>query len=518
MCQKGPLVWTAWSILLGVVMLGQAAVRKSFNGAFAVPFVTLMVVCRLWCCSVPKRTDLDVPDHPVPGDESETNNANGDFANRDGLVRVGMPDTKDVESVGAERMDTTAPDDQLHNNGSGGTVTPSGSSSPRVYFLDNVKSFLTFLVVNHHCFCAFGGCGPRWMLIVGMYPNSFTPFGLTIASLHQSFFMSLFFFISAYFVPRSYEKKGGRAFLMDKAKRLLLPLLFVTYIFSPLNYLYGFKVAGDSLRYVPVPGHTWFLEWLLILNVVYSTVAENSTSTWSNIAFPVLWKRLAWGVGICGIAMFAVVVILSPSGGSFLAMPLAVGSLASDLLFFCAGIVAQRSRWLIRPIREQLGIRISLLWVFIVLEATAIMAMVVFRPTESTDPGISALAYLGYYIVAGLLCVDLSIGILDLFQTYADYTNSVLKFLSDAAYTVYIIHPIVVMAATHLFVKVYEWTNQSKIQFVEDATYSEDVLVGPDNGSLWIFGGWISTVVLSQLIVWPLGWAIKQLPLLRGIL
>merc|ERR1711988_142510 len=99
-------------------------------------------------------------------------------------------------------------------------------------FLDNVKVLLTILVVSHHVACGFGACGDGWFLVIGNYnekdyssllQNLFLK-GFVI--VNQSYFMPLFFLISAYFIPTSYDKKGNDGFLQSKRKRLYIPAIF----------------------------------------------------------------------------------------------------------------------------------------------------------------------------------------------------------------------------------------------------------------------------------------------------
>ena len=74
------------------------------------------------------------------------------------------------------------------------------AAAARLPFLDNVKVFLTALVVLHHCACAFGACGEgSWYLIVkgGGGPRAFRLCVKTFVTLNQAYFMSLFFFVSA---------------------------------------------------------------------------------------------------------------------------------------------------------------------------------------------------------------------------------------------------------------------------------------------------------------------------------
>ena len=86
----------------------------------------------------------------------------------------------------------------------------------RFYYLDNLKIFLTIIVIFHHQTCSFVGAG--WYFNIGNYTSSFQAFGNALLGMNQSYFMCVFFFISGYFTPTSFEKKGRELFLRDKFK------------------------------------------------------------------------------------------------------------------------------------------------------------------------------------------------------------------------------------------------------------------------------------------------------------
>src|SRR5690348_10114210 len=105
---------------------------------------------------------------------------------------------------------------------------------PRLNFLDNLKIALTMLVVAHHAGQPYGGSNGWWF----MNSKQTTHLGHFFA-VNAGFFMSLFFLISAYFLPASLEKKGGARFLKDRLKRLGIPLLVGFLIIIPiLMYAY----------------------------------------------------------------------------------------------------------------------------------------------------------------------------------------------------------------------------------------------------------------------------------------
>merc|ERR1712070_213531 len=99
--------------------------------------------------------------------------------------------------------------------------------------------------------------------------------------------MSLFFFISAYFTPRSYDKKGSETFLYERALRLFIPGLLVTFGIYPLGCLIAQLAAGVPTWYtgytflqdifVLSAGPTWFVFWLLIFSYAYHTFRQAYT-------------------------------------------------------------------------------------------------------------------------------------------------------------------------------------------------------------------------------------------------
>ncbi len=77
----------------------------------------------------------------------------------------------------------------------------------RTDWIDKIRVLLTILVIAVHAGVTYGSEGgwyyqqPTDSLLV------IVPLTL-ISAVSQSFFMSLFFFVSGYFIPASYEKKG----------------------------------------------------------------------------------------------------------------------------------------------------------------------------------------------------------------------------------------------------------------------------------------------------------------------
>lgn len=146
---------------------------------------------------------------------------------------------------------------------------PKGA--PRLAYLDNIRIFLTALVIVHHSSLAFGG-GGSWE-VMDPARDEITSIILTyFTAVNQTYFMSAFFLLAGYFTPRSLEKKGSGPYLLDRLIRLGIPLLVYSTLIINLN-LYLVQVVWlnqpFSWLWGYYPGHLWFLSALLLFAVIY---------------------------------------------------------------------------------------------------------------------------------------------------------------------------------------------------------------------------------------------------------
>ena len=81
--------------------------------------------------------------------------------------------------------------------------------SNRMQYLDNIKWVLAIIVIMHHSFDYFRN----------VYSTHYDAFS-HILCFNQSYFMDLFFFISAFFIIPSFLNKGKSVFIKDKFIRL----------------------------------------------------------------------------------------------------------------------------------------------------------------------------------------------------------------------------------------------------------------------------------------------------------
>ncbi|CAD7966065.1 unnamed protein product [Amoebophrya sp. A120] len=256
---------------------------------------------------------------------------------------------------------------------------PPAAAKPRLLFLDNLKVFLTLAVVFFHVSIGFGAW--KWQaytLTVGNHKDNVLGKALSVVNLvNQSYFMSLFFFISGFFVPSSLQRKGAVAFLEDKFMRLGIPLVLGGFVFFPLVTALSMQAAFGTdygatnpdgttplhlmqnvfstpdAWYIVGLGPLWFLMVLLLFNLAFCVLYPKGLESMpGDLPLPGFLEMLfvgslfgllqgwtyqdGWGWGKSG--RFAFLEVPNMYGGG--------GGMPFDILFFFAGAFAKKNNWL----------------------------------------------------------------------------------------------------------------------------------------------------------------------------
>jgi len=303
----------------------------------------------------------------------------------------------------------------------------------RIYFLDNLKVFLAVLVVLHHAAQPYGPGGGWWIASEPYSIIDYIVLGIFMA-VNASFFMGLFFMISAYFVPSSLERKGATKFTKDRLVKLAVPILiFMIGVFPVMGYLLEGKPSITL-------GHLWFLALLLIFSAVYAAywLAKKPSS-----------KAKRPFTGNAAIAAFAVamalitfvVAIWSPENHW---VPLGLFEpyhLTQYAMLFAAGIIAYREGWIdaIPKATAKLWSRVAILMVILLLVVSAV------TDSREFSGGLTLASLLGTTWEA-FMCVSMCIALLALFQNRFNSQSSIKKALASNTFAVYLIHvPIIVL-------------------------------------------------------------------------
>lgn len=329
-------------------------------------------------------------------------------------------------------------------------------------YLDNLKTFLIALVISHHLAAAHGAAA-GWYYIVPPPAGSIAPVVLTIfVAVNQSFFMSLFFFVSAYFTPPSYDRKGPGLFLKDRFIRLGIPFLVYFFILNPSLTFMAFRFNDVAVQSYPSfmihnfirysgSGPLWFVLSLLIFTVMYALVRailQKCKKELHTISPPTNPQVFAFVIGI-GLVTFLVRVWFSASRDIF---NLSLGNFPLYICMFIFGVWARRFSWL-----DKLNAKQANLWFGVSVALIAIMPLVMALGgalggnTEAFQGGANWQAY-AYAAWEPFLCVGICMKLLVMFRNRFNSENLITRSMARSAYTVYIIHPFFVVSLTFLFV------------------------------------------------------------------
>lgn len=330
----------------------------------------------------------------------------------------------------------------------------------RVFYIDNLRVFLITLVIVHHLAIGFGAPG-GWYYVIPATPSFVTATVLSLfVIVNQAFFMSLFFFVSAYFTPRSLEKKGTLRFIYDRLVRLGIPLAVYYFILNPTLAYMGFRFRGERecgyLQFMMRegnlyfgPGPLWFIVALLLFTTAYlllATVHQRYSVSRFALHYPSNKAVLLFVTLITLIAF--TVRLLFPMG--VLVFGLQPAFFPLYISFFIFGIQAYRNDWL-----GQLKDRQARLWFRLALACIIALPVIfelggVSRGLGGAFRGGFTLQSLVYVLWESLVCIGISMKLLTMFRNRLNVTSPLTGLLSNSAYTVYIIHCFIVITATYL--------------------------------------------------------------------
>jgi glucan biosynthesis protein C len=326
----------------------------------------------------------------------------------------------------------------------------AAKAAGRLLFVDNIRIFLTVLVILHHLMVIYAGSG-GWIWHEGREDEISNILGSWFCAVNQSYFMGLFLLISAYFVPGSYDRKGPVRFFVDRLIRLGIPLLLYSWVLRPLwiyfvlrwqegmsfgSWYFGFYFgAYDFLGGGPL----WFIETLLIFSLVYVLVR---VLTASRPPRPAPEARFP---GSGRIALFALAVgtgtflvrLAFPVDSRFEPLNLQLANFTQYIALFAVGLVAYRQNWLLslpdKVGRRWLWVGIALIFLFVPLGLIAAGNVEPFKGGWHWQ----AMAYAQW---EAFMCVGMSMGLIYLFRRRWNQLGAAGKVLSQAAYGAYLIH------------------------------------------------------------------------------
>jgi glucan biosynthesis protein C len=336
-------------------------------------------------------------------------------------------------------------------------AVPQAPGRVRLFFLDHLRAVLTILVVLHHLAVVYSAGAAFYYVEPPGPTDQWAQVVLVLFLLiNQAYFMGCFFLIAGYFTPGSFERKRPVAFYKDRLLRLGIPLLAYVFVFSPIASL-GLYQAPSSYAHLTPPftwqqlpslpsiGPLWFAELLLFFclgYVLWRQVRCARVQPTQRVSRPPSY--LAVGLFILALAASSYLLRIVVPLGAFIPyfdFP-SSAYLPEYLSFFILGALAFRRNWF-QTIPGSMGITGAVV---------ALVATIALAPLALSG----GLAFLGngtvqsaaYTLWDSTFSVGLCLALVTFFRRFLNRQRRFGRFLSQQAFTVYIIHiPVIVLLA-----------------------------------------------------------------------
>ncbi len=350
------------------------------------------------------------------------------------------------------------------------------SKKPRLIFLDNIKILFAIIVIFQHARITYGGTG-GWYYIEGgdLDLFSFIVFqSLTsIGGLFQSSLMGLFFLMSAFFTPKSYDRKGVSTFWKERLLRLGIPLLLYIVLINPFLYYVGgalkntqgsfldyylsqFQSLQRFVDFLTSTGPMWFLLGLLIFTLLYTLWRQITKFDPlhqyipKDLSIPKFYYLLLIAI-LLGCATF-LIRFISPVDKFPLGFPF--GFFPQYLMMFSIGIIAARYDWFEKMSKNHVKVWASIIAVTVVLFFLYFFIFLGIDADFSVLLGGPTLPALVFSLVDNVICMGMIFVLIPIFYTKFNDQGVLLKNISDSAFYMYLIHGPILVAVSLVFVSI----------------------------------------------------------------
>ena len=337
------------------------------------------------------------------------------------------------------------------------------SEKKRLLYIDNIRIFLTIIVILHHLAITYGAPGGWYYREFEV--NQLDSITLTILVLfvaaNQAYFMGFFFFLGGFFSARSLERRNSGSFLIQRFLRLGVPILVFVYLISPVLRFFlrfilydrpptltGLMSIYQSLDFGIDLGPMWYVLLLILLSIscipANKWIKINLISPNENHTFPSRLKLLLFAL-LVGLTTFLVRLYL-PIGSVFQPLNLQVPFLLQYLALYIAGLAAYHGKWFdqIKPDQNKF-------WRSLTLALIAVMPIIFILSgglEGDVTPALGGLYWqsLVFALWEQFFCLGMIVTLLSYFKKNLDKQVYIAKEMAAASYAAFIIHtPVLVL-------------------------------------------------------------------------
>jgi glucan biosynthesis protein C len=324
---------------------------------------------------------------------------------------------------------------------------PQGATE-RLHFLDNLKTFIIFLVVFFHSAYAYARYLSKDWYVVDTQQSVFFDIFIMVVF---AFIMPVMFFVAGYMGIASLARKSQVDFWRDKLRRIIAPWAAGALIVAPAIAYAAHASRGDYPSYLSYWAHYFFSQdyqirgqvhfyFLCVLALyyvvlwaayrIYPSLSARSARRPSTL-FLILFG-LATGI-LCYVGLLFVdegrwvkIAIFDVPGAKFIPF----------MCYFFLGVLAYRRKWFTPSGYD------PRLWPWLLM---SFVCFVIFGALLNPQLRTGPIGMMAYSLFQFLFCLAAVFTLFAIFQKHLNYTNRLLTNLSASSYGTYFIHYLVIV-------------------------------------------------------------------------
>ena len=295
------------------------------------------------------------------------------------------------------------------------------STAIRRYDIDWLRVIAIGLLLFYHIAISF----QPWGVFIGFIQSEKSLESLWVPmSMLNVWRIPLLFFVSGMGVCFAIGKRNLKQLLQERVKRILLPFLFGLFFIVPIHLLIWQKYYKQDIDYSLNPGHLWFLAnifiYVILLSPVFFYLRRNENGKINRCLKKLYGNPL--GLLLIVVPFILEAVLVKPEIYEMYAMTLH-GLLLGLLAFFFGFTCIQSGNTFWQTILK---------WRWLFLSVAVILFLVRFIEFDLKAPNY-------------LMAIESNMWIFALFgfaYKYLNHPSKTLRYLSQGAYPIYIIHMI----------------------------------------------------------------------------
>jgi fucose 4-O-acetylase-like acetyltransferase len=340
------------------------------------------------------------------------------------------------------------------------TIRAASPADGRTEWIDELRTFVIVLVVNMHACVTYSHVG-SWYVNDGPDPGEVARFMFILWQGHlQSFFMGILFLVAGFLAERSLSRKGPRAFIRERLRRLGVPTLVYMVVLNPLINLVINPAGNDipsparaylrylgGLGFLGGSGPMWFAAALLIFSLALAAFRAMRPGAAAGTSPPG-----AAAVALCATGLAAgtfLVRTVQPIGQSVMNMQLCY--FPQYMVAFIVGVASARGGWLEPLARSSVARRAGWAGLF---AGPVVLAVILVAAGQLASGNLAALvggwnpAALSLAAWEQVTGTCLGLGALAFCSTHLNQVTRTARWLSDRSFGIYLFHPVVLVLAT----------------------------------------------------------------------